>query len=48
VFSQKSPEYLARTFGNSKGLRMLAGDKLFWPEERPEIVVEEARRLWAA
>ena len=47
VFSQKSPEYLARIFGNSKGLRMLPGDKLFWPEERPQIVVEEARRLWA-
>jgi haloalkane dehalogenase len=48
VFSQKSPDYLARTFGNSKGLRMLPGARLFWPEERPEIVVEEARNLWAA
>ena len=48
VFSQKSPDYLARTLGNSKGLRMLEGSKLFWPEERPEIVVEEARKLWAA
>jgi pimeloyl-ACP methyl ester carboxylesterase len=48
VFSTKSPEYLAKTFGNSKGLRMLDGGKLFWPEEKPEILVEEARRLWAA
>ncbi len=48
VFSTKSPEYLAKAFGNSKGLRMLEGAKLFWPEERPEIVVEEARKLWAA
>jgi haloalkane dehalogenase len=48
VFSTKSPEYLAKAFGNSKGLRMLEGSKLFWPEEKPEIVVEEARKLWAA
>ena len=48
VFSTKSPEYLATAFGNSKGLRMLEGSKLFWPEERPEIVVEEARKLWGA
>jgi pimeloyl-ACP methyl ester carboxylesterase len=48
VFSTKSPEYLAKAFGNSKGLRMLEGSKLFWPEERPEVVIEEARKLWAA
>jgi pimeloyl-ACP methyl ester carboxylesterase len=48
VFSTKSPEYLVKAFGNSKGLRMIDGSKLFWPEERPEILVEEARRLWAA
>ena len=48
VFSTKSPEYLAKAFGNSKGLRMLDGSKLFWPEERPKVVIEEARKLWAA
>jgi pimeloyl-ACP methyl ester carboxylesterase len=48
VFSTQSPGYLAKAFGNSKGLRMLEGSKLFWPEERPEIVVEEARMLWGA
>jgi pimeloyl-ACP methyl ester carboxylesterase len=48
VFSTKSPEYLAQTFGNSKGLRLLEGSKLFWPEERPEVVIEEARKLWEA
>jgi haloalkane dehalogenase len=48
VFSTKSPGYLAKAFGNSKGLRILDGSKLFWPEERPEIVVEEARKLWGA
>lgn len=47
IFSTASPDYLANTFGNSKGLRMLEGYSLFWPEERPDIVVEEARRLWS-
>ena len=47
IFSTKSPGYLGKTFGNSQGVRMLEGYKLFWPEERPDIVVEEARRLWA-
>jgi hypothetical protein len=48
IFSAKSPDYLAGTFGNVHGLHRLEGSKLFWPEERPEVVVEEARRLWAA
>jgi pimeloyl-ACP methyl ester carboxylesterase len=47
IFSTKSPEYLAKIFGNSRGLRMLDGYKLFWPEERPDVVVEEARKLWS-
>jgi haloalkane dehalogenase len=46
IFAKTSPEYLDRTFGNSKGARLLEGRKLFWPEERPDIVVEEARALW--
>jgi pimeloyl-ACP methyl ester carboxylesterase len=46
VFSEQSPGYLARTFGNVQGLRMLEGRKLFWPEELPEVVVEEAGRSW--
>lgn len=48
LFSTRSPDYLGRTFGNSQGVRMLEGYRLFWPEERPDIVVEEARRLWGA
>jgi haloalkane dehalogenase len=48
IFSTKSPDYLDRTLGNSRGVRMLAGYKLFWPEERPDIVAEEARQLWKA
>lgn len=46
IFSTRSPDYLAQTFGNSRGVRKLEGMRLFWPEERPDIVVDEARNLW--
>jgi pimeloyl-ACP methyl ester carboxylesterase len=46
IFSSKSPDYLDRTFGQSRGVRRLAGRKLFFPEEVPEIIAGEARRLW--
>lgn len=46
IFSSQGPAYLHRTFGNSRGVRELPGSKLFWPEERPDVVAEEARRLW--
>jgi pimeloyl-ACP methyl ester carboxylesterase len=48
IFSAESPGYLDRTFGNSRGVRRLAGRKLFWPEELPEVVAEEALGLWRA
>lgn len=48
IFSASSAEFLNQAFGNSRGVRRLPGSKLFWPEERPEVVAEEARRLWAA
>jgi pimeloyl-ACP methyl ester carboxylesterase len=46
IFSQASPEYLARTLPQSRGIRRVPGAKLFFPEEYPEIIAEEARRLW--
>ena len=48
IFSAESPDYLDRVFGNSRGVRRLAGRKLFWPEELPGVVAEEARQLWNA
>lgn len=48
IFSADSPDYLARSFGASRGVRRLDGARLFWPEERPQVIVEEARRLWGA
>lgn len=48
IFSAKSPAFLDDAFGNSQGVRLLEGSKLFWPEERPDVIAEEARRLWTA
>jgi haloalkane dehalogenase len=46
IFSSASPDYLDKTFGNSRGIRRLPRQKLFWPEELPDVVAEEARALW--
>ena len=46
IFSQSSPDYLDRTFSKSHGVRRLEGAKLFFPEEMPEVIAEEANRLW--
>ena len=48
IFSAKSPNRLDHTFGHSRGVRLLEGSKLFWPEERPDVIAEEAQRLWGA
>jgi hypothetical protein len=37
---------LSRTFPNSRGMRSVAGAKLFWPEEFPDLLALEARSLW--
>jgi pimeloyl-ACP methyl ester carboxylesterase len=47
IFSQASPDYLDHTVGNSLGVRRVAGAKLFFPEETPEVIVEEASWLWS-
>ena len=46
IFAAESPAYLDASFGASRGVRRLEGRKLFWPEELPEVVADEARRLW--
>ncbi|HVJ38909.1 MAG TPA: alpha/beta hydrolase [Stenotrophomonas sp.] len=48
IFGDHNAAYLAQAFGNSRGVRRLAGAKLFWPEEQPQIIAEEARALWNA
>lgn len=46
IFSAANPDFLDRAFGHSLGARRLPRSKLFWPEERPDVIAEEARDLW--
>lgn len=46
IFLPENPDRLDRAFGNSRGVRRLPGYKLFWPEERPDVIAEEALALW--
>jgi pimeloyl-ACP methyl ester carboxylesterase len=47
IFALESAAYLDRTLPGSRGVRYLEGAKLFWPEEFPAIVAEEALGLWS-
>jgi haloalkane dehalogenase len=40
-------EWLDHTFPNSRGIRRVEGAKLFFPEEMPELIAEEAKQLWS-
>ena len=42
------PGFLDRAFSRSLGVRRLEGSELFRPGERPDVIAEEPRRLWAA
>lgn len=46
IFGPQNPAHLETAFGNSRGVRRLEGAKLFWPEERPDIIAAEALQLW--
>lgn len=48
IFSPRNADYLDYACGGSRGIRWLEGSKLFWPEERPDVIAEEALRLWNA
>jgi haloalkane dehalogenase len=48
IFDASNADYLDRSFGNSHGVRRLAGAKLFWPEERTDIIAAQARILWGS
>lgn len=39
-------DWLDHVLPKSRGVRLVDGGRLFWPEEHPDIVAEEARRLW--
>jgi len=40
-------EWLDRTLPRSRGTRLVDGGRLFWPEEHPDILAQEARTLWS-
>lgn len=46
IFSPSSPDYLDRVLPDSRGVRRVPGAKLFFPEEFPDLVADEARALW--
>jgi pimeloyl-ACP methyl ester carboxylesterase len=47
LFPPEGAVWLDRTFPNSKGIRAVDDTKLFFPEERPDLIAEEARKLWS-
>jgi hypothetical protein len=40
-------EWLNRRLPHSRGVRRIEGAKLFFPEEMPDIIAEEALTLWS-
>jgi pimeloyl-ACP methyl ester carboxylesterase len=46
LFPPQWAAWLDRTFPNSKGIRPIDDVKLFFPEEVPDLIAEEARKLW--
>jgi pimeloyl-ACP methyl ester carboxylesterase len=46
LFPVKWAEWLDRTLVATRGVRLVDGGKLFWPEEMPDLIAEEARALW--
>jgi haloalkane dehalogenase len=47
LFSSRNPEYLAGVLPRVMGIRRIDKAKLFFPEEYPGIVADEAQLLWA-
>jgi len=45
-FGVEWSEWLDRTLPGSRGVRRLEGAKLFFPEEMPDVIAEEALKLW--
>jgi haloalkane dehalogenase len=47
IFSPRNPDYLAGILPRVTGIRRIQKAKLFFPEEYPDIIAEEAQLLWA-
>ncbi|HEX8957085.1 MAG TPA: alpha/beta hydrolase [Burkholderiaceae bacterium] len=48
IFDTSGADYLDKLFPRSQGVRRIPEAKLFWPEEYPDLIAEEARKLWRA
>jgi pimeloyl-ACP methyl ester carboxylesterase len=48
AFPVEDAQWLDRTLPHSRGVRIVPGAKLFFPEEMPDIIAEEAMRLWGS
>lgn len=48
LFPARWADWLARTLPAARGVRWVSGANLFFPEERPELIAEEALHLWRA
>ncbi len=46
LFPEVWAHWLDSTFPGSRGIRFLEKARLFFPEEYPDVIVEEARSLW--
>jgi len=48
IFSTDNPAYLERVLPQFRGVRRVDNGRLFFPEEYPDVIAEEARGLWSA
>lgn len=48
IFPLADAQYLDRLFPRSQGIRSVPDGKLFFQEEFPDVIADEARRLWKA
>lgn len=46
IFAFADAQYLDRLLPQSRGIRRVPGAKLFFPEEFPDLIADEALRLW--
>lgn len=46
IFSRRSPDYLAGILPRLMGIRRIDKGKLFFPEEYPDVIAQEAHLLW--
>jgi haloalkane dehalogenase len=46
IFSLPDAEYLSGVLRGSRGIRRVEGGRLFFPEEFPDVIAEEAKQLW--